>query len=88
MSRAVAVVSRERELEATEEQLRGWGERLQRREDGLEIREERTELASRLASRPLETPTKVGRNERCPCRSGLKNKQCHGLSGGQAGSPQ
>lgn len=24
---------------------------------------------------------KVGRNERCPCRSGLKYKHCHGLPG-------
>ena len=80
-SREAAVISRERELETTEEQLRGWGERLRRREDGLEAREQRAELASRLA-RPLDAPTMVGRNERCPCRSGLKHKHCHGLPGG------
>lgn len=25
-------------------------------------------------------PAKVGRNERCPCGSGLKHKHCHGLT--------
>jgi uncharacterized protein len=27
---------------------------------------------------PIRNPTKVGRNEPCPCGSGKKFKQCHG----------
>lgn len=27
---------------------------------------------------PVRNPTKVGRNEPCPCGSGKKYKQCHG----------
>jgi len=32
----------------------------------------------RGAPRPIEPRRKVGRNERCPCGSGKKYKQCHG----------
>ncbi len=34
-----------------------------------------------MSGQPMEGETKVGRNERCPCGSGLKYKHCHGLSG-------
>jgi preprotein translocase subunit SecA len=27
---------------------------------------------------PVRNPNKVGRNDRCPCGSGKKFKQCHG----------
>jgi len=30
---------------------------------------------------PIRNPTKVGRNEPCPCGSGKKFKQCHGSAG-------
>jgi uncharacterized protein len=30
---------------------------------------------------PVRNPTKVGRNEPCPCGSGKKFKQCHGSAG-------
>jgi uncharacterized protein YchJ len=30
---------------------------------------------------PLTSAPKVGRNDRCPCGSGLKYKHCHGLPG-------
>ena len=72
-----------RELDATaiEERLRAWNERLRRWEGELEAREQRAELMVRMSSRPREAPTKIGRNERCPCGSGLKYKHCHGLPG-------
>jgi hypothetical protein len=72
--REAEVARRERDLDAAEQ-------RLQRRSDGLrgwegeiEVREQRAELALKLSARPAETRTKVGRNERCPCGSGLKYK--------------
>ena len=80
------VVAREREIKAAEKGLRGWGERLRLWEGELEAREQRTKLASKLVSRPTVANPKVGRNERCPCGSGLKFKHCHGLAGRQVGS--
>jgi hypothetical protein len=74
------VAAREHALEAAEEQLRGWSERLRLWEGELDAQEQRTELTSKLAARPREASAKVGRNERCPCGSGLKYKHCHGLA--------
>lgn len=72
------VGARERDLEAAEERLRRQSERLRLREGELEAREQRTELASKLLPRSAMTSPKVGRNERCPCGSGLKYKHCRG----------
>ncbi len=58
--------ARERELEVREQQI---GILKQR------IRAERSQLVT------SKTNLKVGRNERCPCGSGLKYKHCHGLAG-------
>ena len=71
---------RERNVEAVGERQRAWGERLRRWEDELEIREVRVEDASKSIVRQRETAPKVGRNDRCPCGSGLKYKHCHGLT--------
>ncbi len=76
-AREARLAARERELTATEQRLRGWDERLRTLEADLQAREQRLELASRLARRD-RTIRKVGRNERCPCGSGLKYKHCHG----------
>ena len=76
------VARRELDSTAAEERLRAWNERLRRWEGELEAREQRAELAAKMSARPRETPTRVGRNERCPCGSGLKYKHCHGLPGG------
>lgn len=62
--------ARQRELDAQAEQfrtreeyLRGWEQRLRtQRPPGVQARE----------------GAKVGRNDRCPCGSGFKYKQCHG----------
>ena len=73
--------AREREATASDERLRRHDERLRLWEGELEAREQRAGLATKLASRPTMVKAKVGRNERCPCGSGLKYKQCHGQAG-------
>jgi uncharacterized protein YecA (UPF0149 family) len=35
----------------------------------------------RPAGSRVHVEAKVGRNDRCPCGSGLKYKHCHGLGG-------
>lgn len=80
-SREAAVAVREGELDAAEERLRRWSEHLRGWEHELGKRERRAELVSELAPRPAAPRSKVGRNERCPCGSGFKYKQCHGLPG-------
>jgi hypothetical protein len=70
-AREAKVALREREANAADKRLRIW-------EAELETREQRTELVSNLAFRPRVTNPKVGRNEQCPCGSGLKHKRCHG----------
>ncbi len=85
-AREVGVAARERKVESSEERLRRWAERLRLAEGELEARELKAQLASRLVPRPTEKSVKPGRNERCPCGSGLKYKQCHGLLGRLPGS--
>jgi hypothetical protein len=79
--REATVASREHEVVATEERLRTRQEQLRRWEGELEAREQRVDLASKLMTRAPAARAKVGRNERCPCGSGLKYKHCHGLPG-------
>jgi hypothetical protein len=79
--RGAHLAARERDVGAAEERLRGWNDRLRLWHGELKAMEQRTELVSKLAAWPVETISKLGRNERCPCRSGLKYKHCHGLSG-------
>lgn len=81
-ARETAIADRERRLDADERQLRDWGERLRHWEDELRSREQQVELVAKLTVRPRQPSPKVGRNERCPCGSGLKYKHCHGLTGG------
>jgi len=75
------VAAREHNVGAAEERIRGWTERLRHQEAELQIREQRIDMASKAMVRPRHTGPKVGRNERCPCGSGLKHKHCHGLAG-------
>ncbi|MDK1102309.1 MAG: SEC-C metal-binding domain-containing protein, partial [Actinomycetota bacterium] len=82
--REVKVVAREREVDTAEARMREWSERLRRWEDELEAREQRAESMSKLTSRRSTARAKIGRNERCPCGSGLKYKHCHGLVSRQA----
>lgn len=80
-ARGLEVAARERDVEASEERMRSWAERLRVMERELDARELRTQIMSRLAPPPPKPSVDVGRNERCPCRSGLKYKHCHGLPG-------
>jgi hypothetical protein len=80
VTREAQVAARELEAEAVEERQRAWSERLRRWEGELEAREVRAEQAGKSALRNSDVSLKVGRNERCPCGSGLKYKHCHGLS--------
>lgn len=75
------VARREEKAAAVEERLRAWNAHLRTREGALETRERRVEFAAKMAAQPTVAETKVGRNERCPCGSGLKYKHCHGLPG-------
>ncbi len=75
------IVARERKVDTDEARMREWSERLRHWEDELEARELRVDAMSKLASRRSTAGVKIGRNQRCPCGSGLKRKHCHGLAG-------
>jgi hypothetical protein len=79
--REAAATSRERAVVSAEEKLRSRSEQLRRWEAELQMLAQRVELASKLATKREDDSPKVGRNDRCPCGSGLKYKYCHGLSG-------
>ena len=81
LNREAKLVAREHEVDTVEGRLRDWSERLRRWEVELEARERRVESMSKLPSRHSTARIKIGRNERCPCGSGLKYKHCHGLAG-------
>ncbi len=85
-SRKAKLVAREHEVDTDEGRLRDWSERLRRWEDELDAREQRAESMSKLPSRQSTVRVKIGRNERCPCGSGLKYKRCHGCPACQPGS--
>ena len=75
------VARREEKAATVEARLSTWNARLRAWEVELEAREQRVEFAAKMAAQPREAEAKVGRNERCPCGSGLKYKHCHGLPG-------
>ncbi len=62
--------ARERRLDDQERTLRATQRRLRTEERLI-----------RMTQSLLASASKVGRNERCPCGSGLKYKHCHGLAG-------
>jgi hypothetical protein len=79
--REAALTKREGELAEAEDRVRRQCERLRDRVREVEAREWRFEVAKRLTGQPSGTMAKTGRNERCPCGSGLKYKHCHGPGG-------
>ncbi len=81
LSREAQLAARERAVEAAEERLSEWTKRLRAREGELRKLEQQVHEASGQVVRTTEPRSKVGRNERCPCQSGLKYKHCHGLNG-------
>ncbi len=76
--READVASREEAADVVEERLRARSERLRQWETELQTLAQRVPLTSRPAAQPDDSFPKVGRNERCPCRSGIKYKHCHG----------
>ena len=68
---------RSRRIDAEFDRIRAEAERLGTRIAELRSLERDLEIRSRMAVQPAAVP-KVGRNERCPCGSGRKYKQCHG----------
>jgi hypothetical protein len=80
-SREARVEVREHKVDTDEARIRERSEGLRRWEGELEARELRVEFASRIALLHSTHHAKIGRNEGCPCGSGLKYKRCHGLSG-------
>ncbi len=75
------VSEREQQLVVRENTLGSREERLRTRERQLRVLEQRLRAPSSQPQRPSQPRVKVGRNERCPCGSGLKYKHCHGLAG-------
>ena len=75
--RAEARTSR---LDARERELGTRADRLRTKEVALAAWEHRIRT-QRMPGAPTRAVAKVGRNERCPCGSGLKYKHCHGLAG-------
>ncbi len=80
-AREAQLADRKLNLEEIEQRQFARSSSLRRWESELEAREQRLELASNLAAQRRHTAPKTGRNERCPCGSGLKYKHCHGLTG-------
>jgi len=68
------------ELDAGQNELDTRSEALARKEAHLSDWERRLRTPQG-AGRQTRAEAKVGRNERCPCGSGLKYKHCHGLPG-------
>ncbi len=77
-AREEEIIARERELDAAGDRIKEQDKRLRLWEDELRRFDQQVETLSKLAARPTRADPKVGRNERCPCGSGLKYKQCHG----------
>ena len=80
-NREAKIVAREDRVDTAEARIRERSEGLQRWEDELEAQELRAQFASKIASPHSTDGSKIGRNERCPCGTGLKYKRCHGLAG-------
>ena len=70
--------ARERELATERDRIRAETERLRVWQAELRTVEYNLEMRSRLAAQPTSASSKAGRNERCPCGSAMKYKQCHG----------
>jgi preprotein translocase subunit SecA len=70
---------REALVAAGETALAGREREVATREKALAIREQRLAAQTKPTAAPLIVPVaKLGRNDLCPCGSGLKYKRCHG----------
>lgn len=79
-ARESRLLARERDLAKIEERNHEWTERLGYLERDLQARERRLELVRQQDPISTAAAMRVGRNERCPCGSGLKYKHCHDLN--------
>jgi uncharacterized protein YecA (UPF0149 family) len=76
-----------RQAEERTAKLDGRQRALDRRAEALKRKEghlrewERRIGTPRVGGVRIQNTAKVGRNDRCPCGSGLKYKHCHGLPG-------
>ena len=86
-SREEQIAARERSVGEAEERLSEWAQRLRTREAELRTSERQVRAVRAQAQRQPGSSSRVGRNERCPCKSGLKHKHCHGLAGRSGASP-
>jgi uncharacterized protein YecA (UPF0149 family) len=80
-NREAKTEAREHKVDTEETRMHERNERLRRWAHELEAQGRRVEATSKRISSASTTRTKIGRNERCRCGSGLKYKHCHGLSG-------
>jgi len=86
--REATLTKRADELAKSEDRIQRWSERLRDREREVEAREWRLEPAKKLTGQPIRaSQAKTGRNEPCPCGSGLKYKHCHDASRGAGYRP-
>jgi preprotein translocase subunit SecA len=67
-----------RELESRERELAARARQLSRLEEHLRDWERRLRTTAAMPTGRARRDPKVGRNEQCPCGSGLKYKRCHG----------
>ncbi len=79
--REAELASREQAVSAAEGKHRRRSERLRVSEAELQTLAQRVQVASNLTAHGDHNIPKVGRNDRCPCGSGLKYKYCPGLPG-------
>lgn len=82
-AREAQIEAREGAVGDAEARLGGWAKRLGTQERELRTFERQVRAQTMQAACPAEAASKVGRNEQCPCNSGLKYKHCHGLPGRQ-----
>lgn len=80
-ARELQIAARERAVTEIEERNCQEAKRLGIWDRELQAQERRLALAARKPPPTDANGRKVGRNERCPCGSGLKYKRCHGLTG-------
>lgn len=67
-----------RELDSRERELASRARRLSNLEEHLRDWERRLRTTTAMPTGQARRESKVGRNEQCPCGSGLKYKHCHG----------
>lgn len=78
--RPIRVVDIDRALREREADVAAREQRVAALERNIRDRERRLSVKAHRADAVKATSSDVGRNEPCPCGSGLKYKRCHGLS--------